>query len=103
MPYILEEERELCDSYELMPPETSAQLCYILCRLLTRYTEYQGMGYSTFGEIRNAVYGAMDEYKNVVIDPYERNKRHQNKPEIWGELPEQLSQMARSPLEEIEV
>jgi len=104
-PYILEEERELecCESYELMPPETGAQLNYVLCRLITRFQEYHGLNYDTITEIRGAMYGAIEEYENVVAGPYEKIKRTINKPDIWGDLPEQLMSLARSPLQDIAV
>jgi hypothetical protein len=85
VPYIEPDLRKSLDCYELQPPNTGAELNYIVCRLLTRFTEFKGLRYATLAEATSAVQGALDEFKRVVVGPYEENKR-QTSEHIWGLL-----------------
>lgn len=68
-----------------MPPDTGAELNYIIARLLARFTEYHGLSYNTITEVRGAVRGSLGEYERLVAEPYEEKKRH-IQGDIWGSL-----------------
>ena len=101
-PYTVDELRDECAAYELMPPDDVGSLTFIVARLMTRYCEYHGLNYDTITEIRGALLGTYSEFDRCVAGPYEQYKRRLNG-DVWGSLPEQITQMARSPLEEVEV
>ena len=97
-PYTVEELREECEQYELMPPEEVGSLTYIVSRLVTRYAEYHGLDYNVITEIRGALLGTYSEFERCVSGPYEAQKRRING-DVWGSLPDLIAGMAQSPLQ----
>mgnify|MGYP001572810872 CR=1 FL=1 len=86
MPYTEQQCRELYGGYEDLPtPADGADLNYVICRLLARFTQRHGLRYNVIAQARDAASGALHEYNRVVADPYEEGKRQLNGC-VWGVL-----------------
>lgn len=85
MPYIPQERRERLERFNVMPPDSGADLCYVISNLVASYTEYRGLNYGIITEVRGALAGTLDEYNRLVAHPYEDKKRDENG-DIWGIL-----------------
>ncbi len=86
MPYTEQERREVLAGYENLPvPLTGADLNFLFCRLLARFTIRHGLHYDVIAAARDASSGSLHEYNRVVADPYEEEKRQKNGC-VWGPL-----------------
>lgn len=86
MPYTEQQRREIYAAYEDLPiPFDGADLNYLFCRLLARFTERHGLCYSVIAQARDASSGSLHEYNRIVADPYEEGKRKSNGC-VWGVL-----------------
>ena len=85
VPYIDQGRRPQYSIYDLQPPENGADLNYVLCRLLSRFTSYRGLSYRTIEEVTTAMTGALNEFNRLVAWPYEDKKRQMNG-DVWDEI-----------------
>ena len=61
-----------------MPPQTGADLNYLITRLVDEYVACKGLRYDTLQEVDGALDCAHREFQRVVLDPYEAIKETQN-------------------------
>lgn len=55
-------------------PRDSAELNYLICKLIDVYCENVGFKYQTVADVRGAVVGALEEFEQRFVGPYEQMK-----------------------------
>jgi hypothetical protein len=61
-----------------MPPQTGADLNYLITRLVDEYVACKGLRYDTLQEVAGALDCAHREFQRVVLDPYEEIQEIEN-------------------------
>jgi hypothetical protein len=80
MPYLASKKRraELADALKPVKLADGAEFNYVICHLADRFVGEHGLQYHTLEEIKGAIFGAVAEFHDRVVRPYEDIKRREN-------------------------
>jgi hypothetical protein len=95
MPYIPSAERRDALAAGEVLPDDSAELNFVICDLLDSYVSRHGLSYDTLKDAGFAVLGAYGEFKQRIIDPYERLRAYEEG-EVFRAALEALMQRAQN-------